>query len=107
VLSHERRVALLRWATTHDATIVEDDYSQFRYASRPLEPLQRLDADGRVVYLGTFSKVLSPSLRLGFAVAPRSIVPALATLRVMQLPRISSSGRSAAATGSAHHQADC
>lgn len=83
VLSHERRLALLRWATTHDATIVEDDYdSQFRFASRPLEPLQRLDADGRVVYLGTFSKVLSPSLRIGFAVAPRSIVPALAILRV-------------------------
>jgi GntR family transcriptional regulator/MocR family aminotransferase len=82
VLSHERRLALLRWAATHDATIVEDDYdSQFRYARRPLEPLQRLDADGRVVYLGTFSKVLSPSLRLGFVVAPRSIVPALAALR--------------------------
>ena len=82
VLSHERRLALLRWATAHDAVIVEDDYdSQFRYASRPLEPLQRLDADGRVVYLGTFSKVLSPSLRLGFAVAPRGILPALAALR--------------------------
>jgi GntR family transcriptional regulator/MocR family aminotransferase len=82
VLSHERRLALLRWATAHDATVVEDDYdSQFRYASRPLEPLQRLDRDGRVVYLGTFSKVLSPSLRLGFAVAPRSIVPALAAIR--------------------------
>ncbi len=82
VLSHERRLALLRWASAHDAVIVEDDYdSQFRYASRPLEPLQRLDADGRVVYLGTFSKVLSPSLRLGFAVAPRGILPAVAALR--------------------------
>jgi GntR family transcriptional regulator / MocR family aminotransferase len=82
VLSHERRLALLRWAAAHDATIVEDDYdSQFRYASRPLEPVQRLDSDGRVVYLGTFSKVLSPSLRLGFAVAPPSIVPSLAALR--------------------------
>jgi GntR family transcriptional regulator/MocR family aminotransferase len=82
VLSHERRLRLLRWAATHGATIVEDDYdSQFRYASRPLEPVQRLDADGHVVYLGTFSKVLSPSLRVGFAVAPRSIIPALAALR--------------------------
>ena len=50
VLSHERRLQLIRWAARHDATIVEDDYdSQFRYATRPLEPLQRLDPDGRVV----------------------------------------------------------
>ena len=82
VLSHERRLQLLRWAARHDATIVEDDYdSQFRYAGRPLEPLQRLDPDGRVVYLGTFSKVLSPSLRVGFAVVPRSIIPAVTALR--------------------------
>jgi GntR family transcriptional regulator / MocR family aminotransferase len=82
VLSHGRRLALLGWAAAHDATIVEDDYdSQFRYASRPRGAGGRLDSDGRVVYLGTFSKVLSPSLRLGFAVAPPSIVPALAALR--------------------------
>jgi GntR family transcriptional regulator/MocR family aminotransferase len=82
VLSHDRRLALLRWAAARDATIVEDDYdSQFRYASRPLEPLQRLDRDGRVVYLGTFSKILSPALRIGFAVVPPSIVPALSALR--------------------------
>ena len=82
VLSHERRLQLLRWAARHDATIVEDDYdSQFRYATRPLEPLQRLDPDGRVVYLGTLSKVLSPSLRVGFAVVPRSILPAVSALR--------------------------
>lgn len=82
VLSHDRRLALLRWATAHDAAIVEDDYdSHIRYASRPLEPLQRLDTEGRVVYLGTFSKVLSPSLRLGFVVAPRSILEALADVR--------------------------
>ena len=73
--------AAARWAARHDAAIVEDDYdSQFRYATRPLEPLQRLDPDGRVVYLGTFSKVLSPSLRVGFAVVPRSIIPAVARL---------------------------
>ena len=82
MLSHERRLQLLRWAARHDATIVEDDYdSQFRYATRPLEPLQRLDPDGRVVYLGTLSKVLSPSLRIGFAVVPRSIIPAVSALR--------------------------
>jgi GntR family transcriptional regulator/MocR family aminotransferase len=82
VLSRSRRLELLRWAGQHDATIVEDDYdSQFRYGTRPLEPLQRLDPDGRVVYLATFSKVLSPSLRVGFAVVPRSIIPAVGALR--------------------------
>ncbi len=82
VLSRQRRLQLLDWAARHDAAIVEDDYdSQFRYATRPLEPLQRLDPDGRVVYLGTFSKVLSPSLRVGFAVVPRSIIPAVRALR--------------------------
>ena len=76
VLSHARRLSLLRWARANDAAIVEDDYdSHLRYASRPLEPLQRLDTDGRVVYLATMSR-LSPSLRLGFVVAPRGIVPA-------------------------------
>ena len=82
VLSRQRRLELLRWAAQHDAAIVEDDYdSQFRYATRPLEPLQRLDPDGRVVYLGTMSKVLSPSLRVGFAIVPRSILPAVRAVR--------------------------
>jgi len=82
VLTDERRLALLHWARDHDATIVEDDYdSHIRFASRPLEPLHRLDTDGRVVYVGTFSKVLSPALRLGFAVAPPSLADALADIR--------------------------
>ena len=81
-LTRERRLALLAWATENDAVIVEDDYdSEFRYGRRPLEPLHRLDRTGRVVYVGTFSKVLSPSLRMGFMVAPRSLVPALLSLR--------------------------
>jgi GntR family transcriptional regulator/MocR family aminotransferase len=81
-LSPERRLALLDWATTHDAAIVEDDYdSEFRYGRRPLEPLQRLDQTGRVVYVGTFSKILSPSLRMGFLVAPHGLVPTLVALR--------------------------
>jgi GntR family transcriptional regulator / MocR family aminotransferase len=81
-LSRQRRLALLDWAAAHDAVIVEDDYdSEFRYGRRPLEPLQRLDQTGRVVYVGTFSKVLSPSLRMGFVVAPRSLVPTLVALR--------------------------
>ncbi len=82
VLSHERRIELLRWAGEHGAAVIEDDYdSQFRYDSRPLEPRPRLDPDGRVIYVGTLSKVLSPSLRIGFAVVPRSIVDTVQTMR--------------------------
>ncbi|WP_035856357.1 PLP-dependent aminotransferase family protein [Cryptosporangium arvum] len=81
-LSLTRRAALLRWADHHDAIVVEDDYdSEFRYADRPLEPLQSLDPDGRVVYVGSFAKTLSPALRLGFLVAPRSLRPALVAAR--------------------------
>ncbi len=77
-MSMSRRVALLRWAARHDAVIVEDDYdSEYRYAQQPVEPLQSLDRDGRVVYVGTFSKSLLPALRTGFLVPPRSLLPAL------------------------------
>ena len=68
-MSMPRRRALLRWAERHDAAVIEDDYdTEFRYVDRPLEPLQALDANGRVVYVGSFSKTFSPSVRLGFAV---------------------------------------
>lgn len=77
-MSLQRRLALLAWAAQHRAAIVEDDYdSEFRFAGRPLEPLQSLDRAGRVLYVGTFSKVLLPTLRLGFVVAPASVIPAL------------------------------
>lgn len=77
-MTMSRRVALLRWAAHHDAVIVEDDYdSEYRYAHQPVEPLQSLDRDGRVVYVGTFSKSLLPALRTGFLVPPRSLLPAL------------------------------
>jgi GntR family transcriptional regulator/MocR family aminotransferase len=69
-----RRQALLAWAERHDAAIVEDDYdSEFRFGDRPLEPLRTLDTNGRVIYVGSFSKTLLPSLRLGFLLAPRSL----------------------------------
>ncbi len=78
VLSLERRTVLLEWAHRYDAVVVEDDYdSEFRFGARALDPLQRLDGDGRVVYVGTFSKTMLPGLRLGFVVAPPSLVPAL------------------------------
>jgi GntR family transcriptional regulator/MocR family aminotransferase len=71
VLSLERRHALLRWAERCDALIVEDDYDgEFRYDSRPLPPLKQLDTAGRVIYVGSMSKALSPALRLGYAVVP-------------------------------------
>ena len=78
MLSLERRAALLAWASANDAVIIEDDYdSEYRFADRPLDPLQSLDREGRVVYVGTFSKTMLPALRLGFLVAPASLMPAL------------------------------
>lgn len=77
-MSLARRSALLEWAASRDAVIVEDDYdSEFRFTDRPLEPLQSLDRTGRVVYVGTFSKTLLPMLRLGFLITPASLQPAL------------------------------
>lgn len=81
-MSLARRLALCAWAQRHRAAIVEDDYdSELRYEGRPLEPLHSLDRSGRVIYVGTFSKILAPSLRLGFAIAPVSLLPALAAAR--------------------------
>ena len=70
-MSLSRRLALLDWAERNNAAIIEDDYdSEFRFEERPLEPLQTLDTSGRVVYVGSFSKTLLPTLRLGFVVTP-------------------------------------
>lgn len=70
-LSLQRRAALLEFARRHDAVIVEDDYDgEFRFGGRPLDALQMLDREGRVFYVGTFSKSLFPALRKGFVVAP-------------------------------------
>jgi hypothetical protein len=72
VMSLPRRLALLAWAEGNDGAIVEDDYdSEFRYGGRPIEPLQTLDHSGRVIYVGSFSKTLLATLRLGFLVARR------------------------------------
>lgn len=73
-----RRLDLIAWAGAHGAAILEDDYdTEFRFTGRPLEPLHSLDSGGRVVYIGSFSKVLLPALRLGFLIAPPGLRAAL------------------------------
>jgi GntR family transcriptional regulator/MocR family aminotransferase len=74
-MSLARRLALLEWARSSDAMIIEDDYdSEYRYSGRPLPALQGLDRDGQVMFTGSFSKVLFPSLRLGYLVVPPDLM---------------------------------
>lgn len=76
-LSLSRRQALLSWARANQAWLIEDDYdSEFRYVGRPLPALKSLDAVGRVLYTGTFSKVLVPGLRLAYLVVPADRIAA-------------------------------
>jgi GntR family transcriptional regulator/MocR family aminotransferase len=76
-LSAVRRQQLLEWAAQRKAWVIEDDYdSEFRFDSRPLATLQGLDGGRRVWYLGTFSKVLFPSLRTAYVVVPRPLISA-------------------------------
>lgn len=75
VMSLARRLSLLEWAERTDAHILEDDYdSEFRYEGRPIESIQGLDRSGRVIYMGTFSKVMFPALRVGYLVLPEPLV---------------------------------
>lgn len=70
-MSFERRAALLQFARRNGASIIEDDYDgEYRFGQRPLDALQTLDRDERVFYVGTFSKVLFPTVRVGYIVAP-------------------------------------
>jgi len=82
-MSLPRRLALLAWARETGAWILEDDYdSEYRYVGKPLTALQGLDRAGRVIYVGTFSKVLFPALRLGYVVVPRDLVEAFLATRL-------------------------
>lgn len=75
LLSLPRRLELLAWAQKSGAMIIEDDYdSEYRYGERPIPALQGLDKGNSVIYVGTFSKVLFPALRLGYLVLPHSLV---------------------------------
>jgi len=86
-MSASRRFQLLEWARNTGSWIIEDDYdSEYRYESSPIASLQGIDANARVIYIGTFSKVLFPSLRLGYVVIPADLVDAfLAVRRAMDL----------------------
>ena len=82
VLPLSRRVALLDWAKRENAVIIEDDYDgEFRYGGQPVESMQGLDTEGRVIYTGTFSRTVFPALRLGYLVAPKSLVAALTSAK--------------------------
>jgi GntR family transcriptional regulator/MocR family aminotransferase len=81
-MSLARRIALLEWARAAEAVLFEDDYdSEYRYADRPLPALQSLDRHGVVLFAGSFSKVLFPSLRLGYLVVPLDLTERVAAAR--------------------------
>ena len=81
-MSASRRLQLLNWAQDSGAWIIEDDYdSEYRYESLPVASLHGLDVNSRVIYIGTFSKVLFPSLRLGYLVIPRDLVDRFVAVR--------------------------
>ncbi len=81
-MSFQRRTALLDFARAHNAFVFEDDYdAEFRFAGPPLPSLQGIDNSGRVIYAGTMSKILCPSLRLGYVVAPEPLVDSLVKIR--------------------------
>ncbi|WP_428488120.1 PLP-dependent aminotransferase family protein [Rhodopila sp.] len=83
VLTLQRRLALLNWAKRTKSWIIEDDFDgEYRYSGRPLAPLRALDQTGRVAYLGSFSKLLFPALRLSFLVLPASLIQI--TERIME-----------------------
>ncbi len=81
-MSLAQRLALLEWASQANAWILEDDYdSEYRFSGRPLEALQGLDSTNHVIYIGTFSKVLFPALRLGYLVVPPDLTEMFVAVR--------------------------
>jgi GntR family transcriptional regulator / MocR family aminotransferase len=81
-MTFQRRTALLDFARAHNAFVFEDDYdAEFRFTGPPLPSLQGIDDSGRVIYAGTMSKILCPSLRLGYIVAPEPLIDSLIKIR--------------------------
>ncbi|MGF1608613.1 MAG: PLP-dependent aminotransferase family protein [Kiloniellales bacterium] len=92
ILSLERRFALLQAAERAASWIVEDDYDgEFCYGRQPLPTLKSVDTTGRVIYVGTFSKSLFPSLRLGYLLAPPALIPTFEHLMSAFLPGVPTS----------------
>jgi GntR family transcriptional regulator/MocR family aminotransferase len=86
-LSLPRRMALLAWAAASQAWIIEDDYdSEYRYLGKPLPALKSLDRHDRVLFVGSFSKVLSPGLRVGYLVVPPGLVDRCAAIADLMQP---------------------
>jgi GntR family transcriptional regulator/MocR family aminotransferase len=85
-LSSARRIALLAWARRADGVLIEDDYdAETQYVGQPLPALKAIDRDGRVIYIGSLSKSLSPGLRLGYIVAPAAVIAQLRVLRRLMI----------------------
>jgi len=98
VLGLQRRLELLSWAERTASWIAEDDFDgEYRYAGRPLAPLRALDRTGRVAYLGSFSKLLFPALRLSYVVLPAALAPAARRIMTGTAARASLLGQGALA----------
>ena len=83
-MSLQRRLQLLAWAKKYGTPIFEDDYdSEFRFSGRPIPAMQGLDHGGKVIFCGSFNKVMFPSLRLGYLVVPRNLVDVFAHTKAM------------------------
>ncbi len=81
-LSASRRLQLLEFAKRHRIAVLEDDYDhEFHYEGRPIAPISSEDSSGNLIYIGTLSKVLAPGLRIGYVVAPKELIDALAAIR--------------------------
>jgi GntR family transcriptional regulator/MocR family aminotransferase len=83
-MSVARRRALLEWANEYDAYVIEDDYdSEYVFDAKPLPPLQSIDRQERVIYVGTFSKTLAPALRLGYLIVPQHLAELFSVARLV------------------------